>query len=76
MSDRQFTYRHAINDALRQEMRRDPTVIVMGEDMAGAPGRDDPEMLDAWGGVNRSVARKINRKINGDIVIGPSAPAG
>ncbi|NHN39222.1 alpha-ketoacid dehydrogenase subunit beta [Pseudomaricurvus alcaniphilus] len=43
------TYREAINDALRQEMRRDPTVIVMGEEVsggAGAPGQDD-----AYGGV-------------------------
>ncbi len=43
------SYRQAINEALAQEMRRDPTVIVMGEDNAGgmgAPGADD-----AWGGV-------------------------
>ena len=43
------TYRQAINEALAQEMQRDPTVVVMGEDNAGgmgAPGEDD-----AWGGV-------------------------
>ena len=43
------SYRQAINEALAQEMRRDPTVVVMGEDNAGgmgAPGEDD-----AWGGV-------------------------
>jgi pyruvate dehydrogenase E1 component beta subunit len=43
------TYREAINEAIRQEMRRDHRVIVMGEDNAGgigAPGEDD-----AWGGV-------------------------
>jgi pyruvate dehydrogenase E1 component beta subunit len=42
------SFRQAINEALAQEMRRDPTVIVMGEDVAGgmgAPGEDD-----AWGG--------------------------
>ena len=42
------SYRQAINEALAQEMRRDPTVIIMGEDTAGgmgAPGEDD-----AWGG--------------------------
>ncbi len=42
------SYRQAINEAIAQEMRRDPTVIVMGEDNAGgmgAPGEDD-----AWGG--------------------------
>ena len=51
MADRTLTYRQAINEALHQEMRRDANVIIMGEDIAGAPGRDDPEMLDAWGGV-------------------------
>lgn len=43
------SYRQAINEALRQEMRRDPTVVLIGEDVAGgagAPGEDD-----AWGGV-------------------------
>ena len=32
------TYSQAINEALRQEMRRDPNVIVMGEDVAGGHG--------------------------------------
>ena len=38
------TIREAINDALRAEMRRDPTVIVLGEEVsggAGCPGEDD-----------------------------------
>jgi len=48
---RELSYREAINEALRQEMARDSDVILMGEDIAGAPGRDDPEMEDAWGGV-------------------------
>jgi pyruvate dehydrogenase E1 component beta subunit len=42
------SFRQAINEALRQEMERDQTVIIMGEDVAGglgAPGEDD-----AWGG--------------------------
>lgn len=32
------SYRQAINEALRQEMRRDPNVIVLGEDVAGGHG--------------------------------------
>ena len=32
------TYSQAINEALRQEMRRDPNVIVLGEDVAGGHG--------------------------------------
>jgi acetoin:2,6-dichlorophenolindophenol oxidoreductase subunit beta len=46
---RRISYQQAINEALRQEMERDPTVVIMGEDIAGgmeAPGEDD-----AWGGV-------------------------
>ncbi|WP_432279747.1 alpha-ketoacid dehydrogenase subunit beta, partial [Pseudomonas aeruginosa] len=46
---RKISYQQAINEALAQEMRRDPSVFIMGEDNAGgagAPGEDD-----AWGGV-------------------------
>ena len=32
------SYRQAINEALRQEMRRDPNVIIIGEDVAGGQG--------------------------------------
>lgn len=46
---RKISYKQAINEALDVEMRRDPSVIVLGEDIvggAGSPGEDD-----AWGGV-------------------------
>jgi pyruvate dehydrogenase E1 component beta subunit len=46
---RTITYRQAINEALRQEMERDESVIVMGEDNAGGQGADGER--DAWGGV-------------------------
>ena len=46
---RTITYREAINEALTQEMERDETVIVMGEDNAGGEG--SPGEQDAWGGV-------------------------
>ncbi len=42
------TFREAINEALAQEMRRDPTVIIMGEDIAGGMGAHGED--DAWGG--------------------------
>ena len=42
------SYRQAINEALRQEMERDPRVIIMGEDIAGGTGT--PGEQDAWGG--------------------------
>ena len=34
------TYREAINEAMAQEMLADPTVIVIGEDVAGGAGCD------------------------------------
>ncbi|MFT8468625.1 MAG: alpha-ketoacid dehydrogenase subunit beta, partial [Acetobacter syzygii] len=32
------SFRQAINEALRQEMQRDPRVILRGEDIAGGQG--------------------------------------
>ena len=46
---RKITYQQAINEALAQEMARDESVIVMGEDNAGGAG--SPGEQDAWGGV-------------------------
>jgi len=43
-----LTYREALREALRQVLEEDPTVIVMGEDIAGGLGA--PGELDAWGG--------------------------
>jgi pyruvate/2-oxoglutarate/acetoin dehydrogenase E1 component len=53
MATRKITFRQAINEAMRLEMRRDPTVILFGEDVAG--GATLPHMegenKEAWGGV-------------------------
>ncbi|MFJ2445012.1 alpha-ketoacid dehydrogenase subunit beta [Pseudomonas sp. S04] len=46
---RKISYQQAINEALAQEMRRDPSVFIMGEDVAGGAGA--PGENDAWGGV-------------------------
>ena len=37
-ADRELTYIAAISEALREEMRRDPNVLLMGEDIAGSFG--------------------------------------
>jgi pyruvate/2-oxoglutarate/acetoin dehydrogenase E1 component len=47
MSEKSF--REAINEALRDEMRRDPAIFLIGEDIAGGTGGEGEE--DAWGGV-------------------------
>lgn len=46
--DRQISFQQAINEALAQEMQRDPTIILMGEDIAGGSGTQG--QMDAWGG--------------------------
>lgn len=46
---RKISMKQAINEALDQEMSRDPNVIVMGEDIVGGAGGNGER--DAWGGV-------------------------
>lgn len=46
---RKISFQQAVNEALDQEMARDPTVIIMGEDVVGGTGADGE--MDAWGGV-------------------------
>jgi pyruvate dehydrogenase E1 component beta subunit len=53
-AQRELGFGPAINEALRQEMQRDPRVIVMGEDVAGAAGRAHLGLMDAWGGPMRA----------------------
>ena len=45
---RKITFQQAIKEALAQEMERDESVILMGEDVAGGSGTDGE--MDAWGG--------------------------
>src|SRR4051812_18593843 len=42
------SFRRAIFEALQSEMRRDPRIVLMGEDVAG--GRGSAGDQDAWGG--------------------------
>jgi pyruvate dehydrogenase E1 component beta subunit len=53
MTDRVITFRDAINEAMRLEMRRDPSVILIGEDVAGGARLPHIEGAgtEAWGGV-------------------------
>lgn len=53
MTNRTLTFREAINEAMRLEMRRDPTVILLGEDVAGGATLPhvEGEGEEAWGGV-------------------------
>ena len=46
---RKISLKQAVNEAIDQEMSRDPTVIMLGEDIVGGTGADGE--MDAWGGV-------------------------
>jgi acetoin:2,6-dichlorophenolindophenol oxidoreductase subunit beta len=50
----ELTFSQAINEALRLEMRRDPTIVIMGEDIAGGAGLAHLGFVDSWGGSLRS----------------------
>jgi len=47
---RELTFNQAINEALRLEMRRDPNIVVLGEDIAGGAGLAHLGFVDSWGG--------------------------
>jgi len=65
---RTISYREAINEALTQEMERDESVIVMGEDNAGGAG--SPGDDDAWGGV-LGVTKGLFHKFPGRVLDTP-----
>ncbi|WP_144965484.1 alpha-ketoacid dehydrogenase subunit beta [Pseudomonas sp. DE0010] len=70
---RKISYQQAINEALAQEMRRDDTVFIIGEDVAGgagAPGEDD-----AWGGV-LGVTKGLYHQFPGRVLDAPLSEIG
>jgi pyruvate/2-oxoglutarate/acetoin dehydrogenase E1 component len=73
MATRKISYREAINEALEQEMERDSTVILMGEDVAGGAGGQGEE--DAWGGV-LGVTKGLYGKFPGRVLDTPITESG
>jgi len=78
----QKSIRQALNEALAQEMRRDPTVIVIGEDVAGGAATEGQR--DAYGGVlgvtkgligEFGEARVIDTPITESAIMGAAAGA-
>lgn len=68
------SFRQALNEAMRQEMERDPTVIALGEDIAGGMGAAGEQ--DAWGdvlGASKGLMRKFGRTRVFDTPISESA---
>jgi pyruvate dehydrogenase E1 component beta subunit len=68
------SFRQALNEGMRQEMERDPSVIVMGEDIAGGMGSKGEQ--DAWGdvlGASKGLLPKFGRDRVYDMPISESA---
>ena len=72
---REIQYREAINEALRQEMERDETVIIMGEEIAGGAGREHLGIVDAWGGPFRTTVGLIQQFGNQRVLDTPLSEA-
>ncbi len=68
------SFRQALNEAMRQEMERDPSVILLGEDIAGGMGAKGEQ--DAWGdvlGASKGLLPKFGRDRIYDTPISESA---
>ena len=81
MTTRMLTFREAVNEAIRLGMRRDPTVILMGEDVVGGATVPHLEATgeDAWGGplgVTTGLAKEFGRNRVLDTPISESAFVG
>ncbi|MEE8556735.1 MAG: alpha-ketoacid dehydrogenase subunit beta [Myxococcota bacterium] len=48
---REIFFSQAINEAMRCAMAQDPSVILIGEDIAGGAGREEEGIEEAWGGI-------------------------
>jgi pyruvate dehydrogenase E1 component beta subunit len=73
-----ISFRDAINQALHEEMERDPRVIVLGEDVAGGAGGSGDTVEAAGGifGVSAGLARRFGRERVIDTPISESAIVG
>lgn len=76
------SYRMAINEALRMEMRRDPDILVLGEDVAGGQGASGEtgvvgSVFGVLGGLYKEFGptRVIDTPISESAIIGTAAGA-
>ena len=72
---RELQVREAINEAIRQEMTRDESVIIMGEEIAGGAGREHLGIVDAWGGPFRTTVGLIQEFGNQRVLDTPLSEA-
>ena len=73
---RLLQYREAINEALAHEMERDPSIIIIGEEIAGGAGRAHLGFEDAWGGAFKTTQGLIQKFGDKRILDTPISEAG
>ncbi len=79
MKTQTATVAEAINEAIRLEMRRNPRVFLMGEDVAGGATLEHLEDDEAWGGVlgvTKGLVQEFGRERIRDTPISESAFVG
>ncbi|MFB5662858.1 alpha-ketoacid dehydrogenase subunit beta [Alteribacillus sp. HJP-4] len=73
---RELSFSEAINEAMKEAMRRDENVILLGEDIAGGAEVDHLQNEEAWGGV-MGVTQGLVQEFGRDRVLDtPIAEAG
>jgi len=75
-TNRVLTFRDALNETIKQEMRRDPAVFHIGESLAGGAGIPEFENADGMGGslgATRGLVAEFGRKRVMDTPISESA---
>lgn len=63
--ERSLRYWQAELEALQQEMRREPSIVLLGEDIAGAAGRENQGIIEGWGGpygATRGLVKEFGRQ--------------
>ncbi len=68
MAGRNITYLEAVREAMVQEMKRDETIIFMGQDISGGAGREEAGLTDTWGG-SFGVSRGMSTELGTDRVL-------
>ncbi|WP_082235376.1 alpha-ketoacid dehydrogenase subunit beta [Halobacillus massiliensis] len=73
---REITFADAVNEAIRETMRNDEDVILLGEDVAGGAEVDHLQNEEAWGGV-MGVTKGLVQEFGRDRILDtPIAEAG
>lgn len=68
MTQREITYLEAVREAMVQEMQRDQSIVLLGQDLSGGAGREEIGLTDTWGG-SFGVSKGMSTLLGTDRVI-------